>query len=163
MNGIFQAEAITLVNSYIYVAGGNKMDFAQGTPAEGPGSGYVTLFFITKAFPTGVKSPVAGTALGKGYNTITALGNHSDTKVDELVLAAKAETDAKLRKQKFQAATEYMQGEGYTIPTLHTGAWTFVNKKSKLGGIGQFLNPDGKTFAPTKDVKGFEWTGIWKG
>ena len=162
-NEIFQAEATTLVNSYIYVAGGNKMDFAQGTPAEGPGSGYVTLFFITKAFPTGAKSPVANTALGKGYNTITALGNHSDTKVDDLVLAAKAETDAKLRKQKFQAATEYMQSEGLTIPTLHTGAWTFVSKKAKLGGIGQFLNPDGKTFAPTKDVKGFEWTGIWKG
>jgi len=163
VNEIFSAESSVLVNQYIYVKGGNKMDFAQGTPAEGPGSGYVTLFFLTKAFPVGAKSPVANTAYGLGYNTITALGNHSDTKVDDLIYAAKAETDPKLRKTKFQAATEYLQSEGYTIPTLHSGAWTFVSKKAKLGGIGQFLNPDGKTFAPTKDVKGFEWTGIWKG
>ena len=162
-NEIFQAESTTLVNNYIYVAGGNKMDFAQGTPAEGPGSGYVTMFFITQAFPAGAKSPVASTAIGKGYNTITALGNHTDTKVDDLVYAAQAETDPKQAKIKFQAAATYLMEEGYAIPTLHSAAWTFVNKKAKLGGIGLFKNPDGKTFAPTKDIKGFEWTGIWNG
>jgi hypothetical protein len=48
------------------------------------------------------------------------------------------------------------------IPTIHTATYTFVNNKSKLKGIGTFKNPDGKTFAPTRDIKGFEWTGIWQ-
>lgn len=161
MNPIFQAESAVLIAS-IYRGGGNLYDFAEGTPAEGPGSGYVLPFFVTGAFPANSTNPIAKTALGIGYNKVIALGNHSDTQVDNLLYAAQAETDPAARKKKFQEATAYMQATGMAIPTVHTATYTFVNNKSKLKGITQFKNPDGKTFAPTKDIKGFEWTGIWQ-
>lgn len=161
MNPIYQAESAVLIAS-IYRGGGNLYDFAEGTPAEGPGSGYVLPFFVTGAFPANSTNPIAKTALGIGYNKVIALGNHSDTQVDNLLYAAQAETDPAARKKKFQEATAYMQATGMAIPTVHTATWTFVNNKAKLKGITQFKNPDGKTFAPTKDIKGFEWTGIWQ-
>ncbi len=161
MNPIFQAESAVLIAS-IYRGGGNLYDFAEGTPAEGPGSGYVLPFFVTGAFPANSTNPIAKTALGIGYNKVIALGNHSDTQVDNLLYAAQAETDPAARKKKFQEATAYMQATGMAIPTVHTATYTFVNNKAKLKGITQFKNPDGKTFAPTKDIKGFEWTGIWQ-
>ena len=123
---------------------------------------YVLPFFVTGAFPANSTNPIAATPLGKGYNKVIALGNHSDTQVDTLLYAAQAEPNAALRKKKFQEATAYIQSTATAIPTIHTATYTFVNKKSKLGGIGLFKNPDGKTFAPTKDIKGFEWTGIWQ-
>ena len=161
MNPIFQAESAVLIAS-IYSVTANKYDFAQGTPAEGPGSGYVLPFFVTGAFPANSTNPIAQTPLGRAYNKVIAIANHSDTQVDTLLYAAQAETNATLRKQKFQAATAYMQSTGMAIPTIHGATYTFVNNKSKLRGIGTFKNPDGKTFAPTKDIKGFEWTGIWQ-
>jgi ABC-type transport system substrate-binding protein len=161
MNPIFQAESAVLIAS-IYRGGGNLYDFAEGTPAEGPGSGYVLPFFVTGAFPANSTNPIAQTALGKGYNKVIALGNHTDTQVDTLLYAAQAETNATLRKQKFQAATAHIQATGMAIPSLHTATYTFVNKKSKLKGIGLLKNPDGKTFAPTRDIKGLEWTGVWQ-
>lgn len=161
MNPIFQAESAVLIAS-IYRGGGNLYDFAEGTPAEGPGSGYVLPFFVTGAFPANSTNPIAKTPLGIGYNKVIALGNHSDTQVDTLLYAAQAETNAAARKKKFQEATAYMQATGMAIPTIHTATYTFVNNKSKLKGIGTFKNPDGKTFAPTRDIKGFEWTGIWQ-
>ena len=161
MNPIFQAESAVLIAS-IYRGGGNLYDFAEGTPAEGPGSGYVLPFFVTGAFPANSTNPIAKTPYGIGYNKVIALGNHSDTQVDTLLYAAQAETNATLRKQKFQAATAHIQATGMAIPTLHTATYTFVNKKSKLKGIGLFKNPDGKTFAPTRDIKGLEWTGVWQ-
>ena len=161
MNPIYQAESAVLIAA-IYRAAGNTYDFAEGTPAEGSGSGYVLPFFVTGAFPTNSTNPIAATALGKGYNKVIALGNHSDTQVDTLLYAAQAEPNAALRKKKFQEATAYIQSTATAIPTIHTATYTFVNNKSKLGGIGLFKNPDGKTFAPTKDIKGFEWTGIWQ-
>lgn len=161
-NGVYVAESADLI-SKIYRGGGNLFDFAQGTPAEGPGSGYVVPFFVTKAFPADSTSPVANTALGKGYNTVIALGNHSDTKVDDLIYAAKAQTTAAGIKKAWAEATAYIQSSATAIPTVHAGAYVFVNKKSKLKGISTFKNPDGKTFSPTNDLKGFEWTGIWKG
>ncbi len=161
MNPIFQAESAVLISS-IYRGGGNLYDFAEGTPAEGPGSGYVLPFFVTGAFPTNSTNPIAKTAFGIGYNKVIALGNHSDTQVDNLLYAAQAETNAAARKKKFQEATAYMQATGLLIPTVHTATFTFVYNKSKLRGITQFKNPDGKTLAPTRDIKGFEWTGIWQ-
>jgi ABC-type transport system substrate-binding protein len=161
MNPIFQAESAVLIAS-IYRGGGNLYDFAEGTPAEGPGSGYVLPFFVTGAFPANSTNPIAKTPYGIGYNKVIALGNHSDTQVDTLLYAAQAETNATLRKQKFQAATAHIQATGMAIPTLHTATYTFVNKKSKLKGIGLLKNPDGKTFAPTRDIKGLEWTGVWQ-
>jgi ABC-type transport system substrate-binding protein len=161
MNPIFQAESAVLIAS-IYRGGGNLYDFAEGTPAEGPGSGYVLPFFVTGAFPANSTNPIAKTPLGAGYNKVVALGNHSDTQVDTLLYAAQAETNATLRKQKFQAATAHMQATGMAIPTLHTATYTFINKKSKLKGVGLLKNPDGKTFAPTRDIKGLEWTGVWQ-
>ena len=161
MNPIFQAESAVLIAS-IYRGGGNLYDFAEGTPAEGPGSGYVLPFFVTGAFPANSTNPIAKTPLGAGYNKVVALGNHSDTQVDTLLYAAQAETNATLRKQKFQAATAHIQATGMAIPTLHTATYTFINKKSKLKGIGLLKNPDGKTFAPTRDIKGLEWTGVWQ-
>ena len=160
-NPIFQAESAVLIAS-IYRAAGNSYDFAQGTPAEGAGSGYVLPFFVTGAFPTGATNPIAQTALGKGYNKVIALGNHSDSNVDKLLYAAQGTADPAARKTAFKAATAYIQSQGVAIPTVHTGSFVFVNKKSKLMGIGTFKNPDGKTFSPTKDIKGFEWTGIWQ-
>ena len=161
MNPIFQAESAVLIAS-IYRGGGNLYDFAEGTPAEGPGSGYVLPFLVTGAFPANSTNPIAKTPLGAGYNRVVALGNHSDTQVDNLMYAAQAETNPAARKKKFQEATAYIQATGMAIPSIHTATYTFVNKKSKLRGIGQFRNPDGKTFAPTRDIKGFEWTGIWQ-
>ncbi|MFM7263686.1 MAG: ABC transporter substrate-binding protein [Acidimicrobiales bacterium] len=161
MNPIFQAESAVLIAS-IYSPTANKYDFAEGTPAEGPGSGYVLPFFVTGAFPKTSTNPIAKTTFGGIYNKVIAIANHSDTQVDNLLYAAQAETDPAARKSKFQAATAYLQSTGTAIPTVHTATYTFVNKKSMLMGIGQVKNPDGKTFAPTKDIKGFEWTGIWQ-
>ena len=161
-NNVYIAESADLI-SKIYRGGGNLFDFAEGTPAEGPGSGYVVPFFLTKAFPADSTSPVANTAVGKGYNTVIALGNHSDTKVDDLIYAAKAQTTAAGIKKAWAEATAYIQSQAVAIPTVHTGAYTFVNKKSKLHGMDTLKNPDGKTYAPTSDLKGFEWTGVWQG
>lgn len=165
VNNTYQGDSSSDLIPKIYASGGNKFDFAQGTPAEGPGSGYVVPFFVSTAFPVGAKSPflTAYPAFVSYYSKVIALGNHTDTKLDELFYAAQADTNKKTAAKKWQAATKYLQENAIAIPSIHSGAWTFVNKKSKLRGIGLFRNPDGKTFAPTKDIKGLEWTGIWKG
>ena len=160
-NAPFIGESAALV-AKIYKGGGNDFDFAEGTPAEGGSPGYVIPFFVSKAFMTGTVNPIANTAWGKGYNTVIALGNHSDTKVDDLIYAAQAEKDPKLAKTKWQAATQYIQETGLAIPAVHGGFQVYVNNKSKLRGIGTLKMPSGDR-ADTVETKGFEWTGIWKG
>jgi ABC-type transport system substrate-binding protein len=162
MNNTYIAESKDLVAS-IYAAGGNKFDFAQGTPAEGGDSAYVVPFFLSKAFPSNAQSPVAQLSYGKGrFNTIIALGNHSDTGIDDLVYNAQAATDPKVARKRWIAATRYIQKNGYAIPSIHSGFFVFVNNKAKLGGIGKLKMPDG-SLAETAETKGFEYTGVWKG
>ena len=160
-NETYIAESAVLV-SKVYKGGGNDFDFAEGTPAEGGSPGYVIPFFVSKAFMTGTTNPIASTPYGRGYNTVIALGNHSDTKVDDLIYAAQAETNPKLAKTKWQAATQYIQEQGMAIPAVHGGFQVFVNNKSKLRGIGTLKMPGGQT-ADVVETKGFEWTGVWKG
>lgn len=160
-NSPFIGESALLV-SKIYKGGGNDFDFAEGTPAEGGSPGYVIPFFVSKAFMTGTVNPIANTSYGKIYNTVIALGNHTDTKVDDLIYAAQAETNAKKAKTKWQAATKYIQEQGYAIPAVHGGFQVYVNNKSKLRGIGTLKMPGGQ-LADIVETKGFEWTGIWKG
>lgn len=161
VNPPFIGESALLV-SKIYRGGGNEFDFAQGTPAEGDTPGYVFPFFVSKAFPLTSTNPLKDTALGKGYNTVIALGNHSDDKVDELIYGAQAELNPAKAKKKWQAATAYLQDQGYAIPAVHGGFQVFVNNKSKLQGIGTLKMPSGD-LASVVETKGFEWTGVWKG
>lgn len=160
-NDPFIGESALLV-SKIYKGGGNDFDFAQGTPAEGSTPAYVIPFFVSKAFPDNSTNPIKDTALGKGYNTVTALGNHSDSQVDALIYAAQADPNPKTAKKKWQAATAYIQNQGIAIPAVHGGFQVFVNNKSKLRGIGQLKMPSGD-LGDVVETKGFEWTGIWKG
>jgi ABC-type transport system substrate-binding protein len=160
-NSPFIGESALLV-SKIYKGGGNDFDFAEGTPAEGGSPGYVIPFFVSKAFMTGTVNPIANTSYGKVYNTVIALGNHSDTKVDDLIYAAQAELNPKLAKAKWQAATQYIQEQGYAFPSVHGGFQVYVNNKAKLRGIGTLKMPGGQT-SDIVETKGFEWTGIWKG
>jgi ABC-type transport system substrate-binding protein len=160
-NDPFIGESALLV-SKIYKGGGNDFDFAQGTPAEGATPAYVIPFFISKAFANTSTNPIKDTPLGRGYNTVIALGNHSDTKVDDLIYAAQAETNPAKAKKKWQAATAYIQDQGIAIPAIHGGFQVFVNNKSKLRGIGELKMPGGQK-ADIVETKGFEWTGIWKG
>ena len=160
-NDIFVAEATVLI-SRIYAAGGNAFDFAQGTPAEGASPAYVFPFFLSKAFPANAKSPVYKLSYGSGrFNSILALGNHGDSKVDDLLYAAQSETNPAKSKAAWQAAAEYIQAEGYVIPTVHGGFQVFTNNKSKLGGVGTLKMPSGD-LADIVETKGFEYTGIWK-
>lgn len=161
VNDPFIGESALLV-SKIYKGGGNDFDFAQGTPAEGATPGYVFPFFVSKAFPLTSTNPIKDTALGKGYNTVIALGNHSDDKVDELIYGAQAELNPAKAKKKWQAATAYLQDQGYAIPAVHGGFQVFVNNNAKLRGIGTLKMPSGDK-AEVVETKGFEWTGIWKG
>ncbi len=158
-NPIIQQESNALIPQ-IYNRNGNAFDFAQGTPAEGPGPGYVVPFFMSNAFPADSKSPVTTLRV---FGKVIALGNHSDTNLDALVYAAMGETNKKKQDAAWKKVTEYLQKEAIAIPSVHSGAWTFVNRKSNLKGFGLLRNPDGKTFAPTADLKGQEWTAIWKG
>ena len=162
-NEIFIAEASPLIGK-IYAAGGNAFDFAEGTPAEGASPAYVIPFMVSKAFPADTTSPLPaafGAALTARFNIILALGNHGDTKVDDLIYAAQAETNAKLAKTKWQAATEYIQTEGLAIPAVHGAFRVFTNNKSKLGGVGTLKMPSGD-LADIVETKGLEYTGIWK-
>ena len=161
VNDPFIGESALLV-SKIYKGGGNDFDFAQGTPAEGATPGYVFPFFVSKAFPLTSTNPIKDTALGKGYNTVIALGNHSDDKVDELIYGAQAELNPAKAKKKWQAATAYLQDQGYAIPAVHGGFQVFVNNNAKLRGIGTLKMPSGDK-AEVVETKGFEWTGVWKG
>ena len=160
-NNPYIGESALLV-SKIYKGGGNDFDFAEGTPAEGGSPGYVIPFFVSKAFMTGTVNPIANTSYGRVYNTVIALGNHSDTNVDTLIYAAQADTNPKTAKAKWQAATKYIQEQGLAIPSIHGGFKVFVNNKSKLRGIGTLKMPGGQ-MADVVETKGFEWTGIWKG
>jgi peptide/nickel transport system substrate-binding protein len=160
-NDIFVAEAAVLI-SRIYAAGGNAFDFAQGTPAEGASPAYVFPFFLSKAFPANAKSPVYKLSYGSGrFNSILALGNHGDTKVDDLLYAAQAQSNPASAKKAWQAAAEYIQAEGYVIPSVHGGFQVYTNNKSKLGGVGTLRMPSGD-LADIVETKGFEYTGIWK-
>jgi ABC-type transport system substrate-binding protein len=163
-NNIFQAESTPLIGK-IYAAGGNAFDFAEGTPAEGASPAYVVPFAMSNAFPAGSTNPIvpkfkAAGLLGR-FGIILALGNHGDTKVDDLVYAAQAETNAAAAKTKWKAVTAYLQSEGYVIPAVHGGFKEFVNNKSKLGGVGTLKMPSGD-LADIVETKGFEYTGIWK-
>ena len=163
-NEILQAESTILI-SKIYAAGGNAYDFAEGTPAEGASPAYVAPFFMSKAFPTGSTNPILtrlGAALVGRFGIILALGNHGDTKVDDLTYAAMAETNPAKNKAAWQAVTAYLQAEGYAIPAVHGGFKVFVANKSKLKGIGTLALPGGG-LAETVETKGFEWTGVSKG
>lgn len=160
-NDPYIAESALLV-AKIYKGGGNDFDFAEGTPAEGATPGYVFPFFVSKAFPATSTNPIKDTPYGKGYNTVIALGNHSDTKVDDLIYAAQAEMNPAKAKTKWQAAAAYIQDQGYAIPAVHGGFQVFVNNNSKLRGIGELKMPSGQ-YGAVVETKGFEWTGIWKG
>lgn len=160
-NEPFIGESAALV-AKIYKGGGNDFDFAQGTPAEGATPGYVFPFMVSKAFPATSINPIAKTRLGIGYNTVIALGNHGDSKVDDLIYAAQAELNPKIAKRKWAAATEYIQDQGYAIPAVHGGFEVFVNNKAKLRGIGTLRMPGGER-GDIVETKGFEWTGVWKG
>jgi len=163
-NEILQAESTILI-SKIYAAGGNAYDFAQGTPAEGASPAYVAPFFMSKAFPTGSTNPILaklGAALVGRFGIIIALGNHGDTKVDDLTYAAMAESNPAKNKLAWQAVAEYLQTEGYAIPAVHGGFKVFVANKSKLKGIGTLELPGGGR-ASVVETKGFEWTGVSKG
>lgn len=160
-NNTFVGESALLV-SKVYKGGGNDFDFAEGTPAEGGTPGYVIPFFVSKAFMTGTTNPIAATSYGKVYNTVIALGNHTDTHVDDLIYAAQAELDPKLAKAKWQAATEYIQSQGLAIPSVHGGFQVFVNNKAKLYGIGKLKMPSGDS-ADIVETKGIDYTGVWKG
>jgi ABC-type transport system substrate-binding protein len=154
-------ESAVLV-SKIYRGGGNLFDFAEGTPAEGDAIGYIVPFFLSKAFPTDSKNPMAATAYGKGYNTVIALGGHGDVTMDNLFYAAMADTNKTTAKAKWAAATKYLQENALAIPATHGGFWMFTNNSSKLLGIGALKNPDGSK-PSLMETKGFEWTGIYKG
>ncbi len=160
-NTPYYAESALLV-SKIYKGGGNDFDFAEGTPAEGGTPGYVIPFMVSKAFMTGTTNPIAATPYGIGYNRVIALGNHTDTHVDDLIYAAQAETNPQLAKTKWQAATQYLQEQGYAIPSVHGGFQVFVNNKAKLYGIGKLKMPGGQT-ADVVETKGLDYTGVWKG
>lgn len=154
-------ESAVLV-SKIYRGGGNLFDFAEGTPAEGDAIGYIVPFFVSKAFPSDSKNPMAATPYGKGYNTVIALGGHGDSTMDNLFYTAMAETNKAASKTKWQAATKYLQENGYAIPAVHGGFWMFTNNSSKLLGVATLKNPDGSQ-PSAMETKGFEWTGIYKG
>ncbi len=163
-NEILQAESTILI-SKIYAAGGNAYDFAQGTPAEGASPAYVAPFFMSKAFPTGSTNPILarlGATLVGRFGIIIALGNHGDTKIDDLTYAAMAETNPAKSKLAWQAVAEYIQTEGYAIPAVHGGVKVFVSNKSKLQGIGKLELPSGG-FQDIVENKGIEWAGVSKG
>ncbi len=163
-NEILQAESTILI-SKIYAAGGNAYDFAQGTPAEGASPAYVAPFFMSKAFPTGSTNPILarlGATLVGRFGIIIALGNHGDTKIDDLTYAAMAETNPAKSKLAWQAVAEYIQAEGYAIPAVHGGVKVFVSNKSKLQGIGKLELPSGG-FQDIVENKGIEWAGVSKG
>lgn len=159
-NSPFIAESTVLVPK-IYKRGGNDFDFAQGTAAEGETPAYVIPFLVSRAFPASSTNPIAKTPLGLGFNTITALGNHSDTKVDDLIYAAQAELNPTAAKAKWKAATQYIQEQGLAIPAVNGGNYVFVNNKSKLAGIGTLRMPSGDRSAVV-ETKGLDYTGIWK-
>ena len=154
-------ESAVLV-SKIYRGGGNLFDFTEGTPAEGDAIGYVVPFFLSKAFPSDSKNPMAATPYGKGYNTVIALGGHGDANMDNLFYAAMADTNKTTSKAKWVAATKYLQENALAIPAVHTGFYMFTNNSKKLMGVGTLKNPDGSKPSPM-ETKGFEWTGIYKG
>jgi ABC-type transport system substrate-binding protein len=154
-------ESAVLV-SKIYRGGGNLFDFAEGTPAEGDAIGYIVPFFLSKAFPSDSKNPMAATPYGKGYNTVIALGGHGDTNMDNLFYAAMADTNKTTAKAKWAAATKYLQENALAIPAVHGGFWMFTNNSKKLMGVGTLKNPDGSK-PSAMETKGFEWTGIYKG
>ncbi len=163
-NEILQAESTILI-SKIYAAGGNAYDFAQGTPAEGASPAYVAPFFMSKAFPTGSTNPILarlGATLVGRFGIIIALGNHGDTKIDDLTYAAMAETNPAKSKLAWQAVAEYIQTEGYAIPAVHGGVKVFVSNKSKLQGVGKLELPSGG-FQDIVENKGIEWAGVSKG
>lgn len=154
-------ESAVLV-SKIYRGGGNLFDFAEGTPAEGDAIGYIVPFFLSKAFPSDSKNPMAATPYGKGYNTVIALGGHGDANMDNLFYAAMADTNKTTSKAKWVAATKYLQENALAIPAVHTGFYMFTNNSKKLMGVGTLKNPDGSK-PSAMETKGFEWTGIYKG
>lgn len=141
--------------------GVTQKTLTQGTPAEGGDSAYVSIFYRSSAFPTGHKSPVAATAIGKYYSKVIALSNTNDTKIDQLISAAQAATTNAAANAKWREMTAYLQGEGYQLPTVHGTFWTFVNNKAKLRGIGQLPIIKGKTPQVVTN-KGLDWTGIWQ-
>ena len=148
---------------YNATTGKNSFDFAQGTPAEGESIAYVIPFMVSNAFSADSKNPLKPTGLGKLFGTIIALGNHGDTKMDDLIYAAQAEPNAATAKTKWVAASEYAMSQGYVIPAVSSGNYVFVNNKSKLNGIGKLRNPDGKTFPAIAETKGIDYTGVYKG
>ena len=154
-------ESAVLV-SKIYRGGGNLFDFAEGTPAEGDAIGYIVPFFLSKAFPSDSKNPMAATPYGKGYNTVIALGGHGDVNMDNLFYAAMADTNKTTAKAKWAAATKYLQENALAIPAVHTGFYMFTNNSKKLMGVATLKHPDGSK-PSTMETKGFEWTGIYKG
>ncbi len=163
MGNLYIAEAgVHIGEIYANAFGVTQKVLTQGSPAEGGDSAYVSLFFNSTAFPPGHKSPVAQTSWGKYYSKVVALGNHNDAKVDELILAAQSEPNQKLASAKWKAMTEYLQSEGYIIPTVHFSFHTFTSNKSKLGGIGKMPIVKGK-LPDVVTNKGIDWTGVWKG
>ena len=161
---LYTAEASALIAGiYNAKTGRNDFDFAQGTPSEGESVSYVTPFLLSNAFAADSRNPLKPTGLGKLFGTIIALGNHTDTKVDDLIYAAQQETNASVAKTKWQAASTYIMEQGYVFPAVSSGNYVFVNNKSKLMGIGKLINPDGKTYLGVAETKGLDYTGIYKG
>ncbi|MBM3718381.1 MAG: ABC transporter substrate-binding protein [Actinobacteria bacterium] len=161
VNPTYQAEANILITN-IYRPAGNSLDFAQGTPAEGPGAGYVMPFFIDKAFPDDSTNPLRTSALAQAYQKVIAIGNHTDAQVGKLLYAAMGEPDPKKAKPLWAAGTKYLQENAIAIPAIHGYTFTFVNRASKLNGWGKYNNPDG-TRVSVVEIRGQDFVQIWKG
>lgn len=164
-----------IIDIYANAFGVTQKTLTQGTPAEGGDSAYVSIFFASSAFPKGHKSPVASmivpvtskgvttqTPVGAYYSKVIALSNVDDPKIDELISAAQAEKTKAGAAAKWKLMTTYLMEEGYQIPTVHGTFYTFVNKKSKLMGIGKLPIVKGKSPQIVTN-KGLDITGLYFG
>lgn len=138
----------------------NAYDISFAQLLEGTDVSFNLPFAVTNMFPAGATT--IGSTWRSNIGTVLGIAHHSDLEVDKAFYAGNASPNKSVAKIKYQEATARLQNEAIISGVYSQAFQMFVNKKSKLGGIGKLQLVKGKTQRVVTNW-GFDWTGIYKG
>jgi ABC-type transport system substrate-binding protein len=117
-------------------------------------------FLVSNMFPTDSKNPLKmfRSALGVVNNPT----KHSNTKLDDMLWAARAATTPAAMKAAYALAMQEIQEQAVFVPVVNIGTSVALSKKTKITGLGSLQLVKGVKSRVISNV-GADWAGIYKG
>jgi ABC-type transport system substrate-binding protein len=117
-------------------------------------------FLVANMFPVDSKNPLkVFRAVSGGVNNPT---KHTNTKLDDLLLNARAATTPAEMKNLYKAAMQEIQEQAIFVPVVNVGTTFATSIKTKITGLGSLQLVKGVKPRAISNV-GADWAGIYKG